>query len=738
MDGRLGSRWAAVLLAAVIATLAGAASASAATWTVNGTADAAGTCLSSTCTTVRAALAAADANPGPDDVRLPAGNYSLAAGELKVDGEVNIAGASARTTTIGAAPHARVFNVSAQAKATIAHLTMRNGSDVEVGGNVLSAGALTLDHVRVTGGYAGDRGSGVASEAGRLTIEHSLIDHNTTIMPGASSGGLGGAVLVGDDIEAAKISTSTIALNAGAFVGGLYARYTPITVQLSKVTIAGNRGGTSAGVRVLSPTTVTIAGSLVADNRALADGDPPVANCYAATGEGLTSQGGNVEAGTDCGFKDSTDRRKVPFTTALTNAGGETDTVAIPADSPAVDLGAPCDDETDQRDLRRYQGSGCDAGAYELDQAPDTTISTRWRTINVQDATVQFSSSEPNSRFECRLVSGSFDYFSTVPCMSPRQLFLKGGLAAHTLTVTAIDSAGRRDPTPATMTFTYEPGAPTVTFSGPQGFTRDPGPVFEFTSSLPQTPLECRLDDLEELGRTLTPGPWKPCTSPVRYDDLPDGDYQFNVRGYDDLGNPGYARSRPFTVDTGDPATTLASGPTGAIATASPSFSFTSSETGGTFDCRLDGPGSAVGTYAPCGSPRAYNGLADGSYRFLVRARDRAGNVDASPERRDFTVDTRAPGTPAITAPAGELLQRTDALMVEGTGEPNRRSSCSTTAWCATPRRSASAAAGSCSSPGCATGSTAWRRGRETRPATRALPAPWSPCASTPSPPPRP
>jgi hypothetical protein len=46
----------------------------------------------------------------------------------------------------------------------------------------------------------------------------------------------------------------------------------------------------------------------------------------------------------------------------LANNGGETDTYAIPANSPAVDKGVGCE-STDQRGLPRKRG--CDIGAYE-------------------------------------------------------------------------------------------------------------------------------------------------------------------------------------------------------------------------------------------------------------------------------------------------------------------------------------------------------------------------------------
>ena len=62
-------------------------------------------------------------------------------------------------------------------------------------------------------------------------------------------------------------------------------------------------------------------------------------------------------------------------------------------------------------------------------------------------------------------------------------------------------------------------------------------------------------------------------------------------------------------------------------------FSFSSSEPNSTFECNLDS-----GSWDPCTSPKSYSGLANGEHTFSVRAIDRAGNVDASPETRGWRV----------------------------------------------------------------------------------------------------
>ena len=105
----------------------------------------------------------------------------------------------------------------------------------------------------------------------------------------------------------------------------------------------------------------------------------------------------------------------------------------------------------------------------------------------------------------------------------------------------------------------------------------------------------------------------------------------------------------PPTTDT-----TITGGPSGLTNNASPSFSFTSTPSGGTFECKLDGPGATVGTWGACTSPKAYASLANGSYTFNVRATV-GGVTDASPATRAFTVDTVPADTTITSGPTGTI-----------------------------------------------------------------------------------
>jgi hypothetical protein len=99
------------------------------------------------------------------------------------------------------------------------------------------------------------------------------------------------------------------------------------------------------------------------------------------------------------------------------------------------------------------------------------------------------------------------------------------------------------------------------------------------------------------------------------------------------------------------PETTITAGPSGTVPKGPIMFSFTSSASDSSFECRFDG----WARWQPCSSSQTYPDLAPGDRTFWVRATDAAGNADASPAIRSFTVDaTRSSvGGP----PSGTIVQ---------------------------------------------------------------------------------
>src|SRR5439155_27369468 len=108
-----------------------------------------------------------------------------------------------------------------------------------------------------------------------------------------------------------------------------------------------------------------------------------------------------------------------------------------------------------------------------------------------------------------------------------------------------------------------------------------------------------------------------------------------------------------WTIDTTPPTVTIAAQPANPTNQTHASFSFASSKTGSTFQCKLDG-----GTNTTCTSPQSYTGLAAGSHTFTVTATDTAGNTGTASST--WTIDTTAP-TVTVTAPPANPTNPTSA-----------------------------------------------------------------------------
>ena len=441
MRGRLGLRTVsgsrravAIVVLALAGTIAFAAQAEAATFTVGSTADTGGCSKPPTGTTCTLRQLV-NSVPAGSVIDVPAGTYTLTAGELLVNQNLTIAGDGARTTTVeqnppAGTPTARVFDVQRDANGAVPTVTISGleilfgkttstSPNANAGGNILNEGTLTLreDHI-VLGETTGGSGAGVANINGTLTITHSLLEDNLSFASNGS-GGISGAI----DNVASGVTTSTVTLDnttivnntaqggAGA-IGSRCIRCTSSAVTIVNSTIFNNDGGTATtnagGLIAGTGSSISVENSIIASNTV--GSGATASNCAGS----ITSLGRNIETSTDCGFKSTGDLQKTDpqfLFSGVTDLGGNTDTLPLSASSPAVDAiptsASNCTKTTDQRDINRPQGSSCDIGAYELiepvEGAPFSevvgSIDNTSATIDWGDGTAQSNGSvDPTTR----------------------------------------------------------------------------------------------------------------------------------------------------------------------------------------------------------------------------------------------------------------------------------------------------------------------------------------------------
>jgi CSLREA domain-containing protein len=380
--------------------------ADAATFTVNTTADTtvAGGCTTESACSLRDALSAAGASTDPEDVVVvPAGNYGVENGQLVIGGteSVVVRGAGARSTTIDAHASSRVFEAGAD-KTTIEGVTITGGLASEAvgpnlpgdGGGILAyeAEELVLNGVSVSGNSAAKNGAGISappesstSKAPSVTINASTIAGNK--VTGGLAEGLGGGVYVLGNLA---IVNSTVSGNSAESTagmvqgGGVLAALEPTATEPSKVsilntTIAGNSvgaAGVGGGLAIYNPTPGIVT-ELAVKNTIVAGNGGPTGPSDCGTVAMIASDH-NLSSDASCMFTDPGSKQNADAKLGPLGAnGGETDTMALLAGSPAIDAGTNegCP-SADQRGVARPQGAACDIGAFELVPTPPSPPKT--------------------------------------------------------------------------------------------------------------------------------------------------------------------------------------------------------------------------------------------------------------------------------------------------------------------------------------------------------------------------
>ncbi len=294
-------------------------------------ADAAGQC------TLRAAIEESNAHIGMDYIIFALPNPSvinLTLGELRLTSSAVIIGTGARRLTVQRSAAAgtlnfRIFNLMANSGVyTIRNLKIRNGAaGASFGGgvNVETGNIVTLSDLAVVENTAA--GGGGIANTGNLTIVRSLVANN--------AGNTGGGFINASGLASATISGSTVTLNNGGGLENLG------RLVLANATISDNTfNGAANGITAFSNSTTYVVNTIIKGAGTL----PLISGDFTSVGNNIVT---NSQGGT--GFVNGTNNDQVsdngsldPKLGDLANNGGQTDTRALLAGSPAIDRGNLC------------------------------------------------------------------------------------------------------------------------------------------------------------------------------------------------------------------------------------------------------------------------------------------------------------------------------------------------------------------------------------------------------------
>ena len=247
---------------------------------------------------------------------------------------------------------------------TFSHVTLASNTAPSSGGGMFVAGTptVTVSESTFIGNTAGGDGGGAyVGGTASMSMVRCTLSGNASNATGSPGGG--GGIFFSNSTR--TLTNSTVSGNsAKADGGGLFSYMPGSSATLTAVTIADNTpnsdgtGGGSGGGLYIYNGTVTLAGSIVADNTG--------AECVRSAGS-LVSSGYNLSSDASCELDGPGD---LPSTLAglgpLADNGGPTQTHALLPGSQAIDASSIVICPTiDQRGFPRPVGAECDIGAYE-------------------------------------------------------------------------------------------------------------------------------------------------------------------------------------------------------------------------------------------------------------------------------------------------------------------------------------------------------------------------------------
>ncbi|MDJ1183026.1 Calx-beta domain-containing protein [Roseofilum casamattae] len=274
--------------------------------------------------------------------------------------------------------------------------TVSNNTSGDFGGGLYFTGTGNITNSTISGNSSTNKGGGIY-------FRNNLTSTNSTISGNSSNRG-GGVYSRGGGT--ANFTNSTISGNSSNNNGGgIFLRgNSGGTTNFINSTIANNTAGTNGGGIHRNGGTVNLNNTIVANNTASTSGNDLSGTFNTVEYSAISDVAGAIITNNDISNLTDTD----PLLAPLANNGGNTQTHALLASSPAIDAGSNANATaasltTDQRGFSRFRGT-VDIGAYEAQQeiniqgnstsiasgdtTPSTTDDTDFGTTNVATGTI--------------------------------------------------------------------------------------------------------------------------------------------------------------------------------------------------------------------------------------------------------------------------------------------------------------------------------------------------------------
>ena len=244
----------------------------------------------------------------------------------------------------------------------------------------------------------------------------------------------------------------------------------------------------------------------------------------------------------------------------------------------------------------------------------------------------------PQQVFECSLDGTPFQ-----TCSASSSFSMTNG--KHHIIVRTTDLAGHTS-LPTSHEWIVDLLAPTVQLtSTPDKKTRQREALFSFTGTDQTSGIQnfiCRMD-----------GVAIPCSSPIRYGYLSEGNHLFHVQAQDFAGNLSNPQSYEWEIDISPPTIRIVEAPETYTNQSTSTFKFLATDKNvlQTFECSLDGE-----TFQSCPSS-LHLSPSEGKHNLTVRTTDLVGNISL-PVSHEWTVDFTAPLMQIVSTPDKITNQR--------------------------------------------------------------------------------